>query len=147
MKSESKYFSWQIHEKGLRVLTEREGIFLKEGQYLLKVSGYNNRNLGYMCRPTKKGLLPVTFNNWREGATVYVLDEFLREGWSVTDFRKGMSTGWVTLTHPLGFDLEIRSDKFIEIIITQGFYLENGIIKNKCKFVAGKSNDLVVLPI
>lgn len=125
---------------------------LKEDEYLLKIRPNNDgTQTGFLTKLTKKGDLPVAFENWetqgwygKENKPNYPITlhkENFSKGWKLLRWRFGQSQNWATVIHPKGFTLEIYLKQFLEIVqentIVKGeiqgeFKWENNIlIKNK----------------
>jgi hypothetical protein len=102
---------------------------LLEDQWLLKIREGNPKT-GFLSKLTKKGEIPVKFNEWAStqtyntetrkwdvsyNTTVYVWQESYRSGWTLKNWRIGKSQEWAVMQHPEGFLLEIYLSNFLEV--------------------------------
>lgn len=130
--------------------TELDGVKkLGEDEYLLKVyehnlpSGFNpDESVGFMAKLTKKGDIPVSFEQWRPYSNtplkMYIITEKYRRGWKFRALRHGTSTAWVVLEHPYGFTIEINETAFEKVI--DKITMVNGKMVTPCYFKAKLKN-------
>lgn len=98
---------------------------LEKNQFMLKcVDG-----VGFMSKHTQKGELPKSFSDWNDEECrhkdknyskpiIYLMEEFPREGWKISNWRFGMSQNWAVLRHPLGFTIEVYLKNLLELLRT-----------------------------
>ena len=90
-------------------------------------------NIGCMMKFNKDGSLPKTVKNWSyEGAPIYLMEEYYRDGWSIGKIVTKTSSTWLMLKHPLGFLVEVNPYGLGTILDNAN--IENGIIMTKCMY-------------
>jgi hypothetical protein len=123
---------------------------LLEDQWLLKIREGNPKT-GFLSKLTKKGEIPVKFNEWAStqtyntetrkwdvsyNTTVYVWQESYRSGWTLKNWRIGKSQEWAVMQHPEGFLLEIYLSNFLEVSLKDT--ADFGVLRGEYKWEDNK---------
>jgi hypothetical protein len=123
---------------------------LLEDQWLLKIREGNPKT-GFLSKLTKKGEIPVKFNEWAStqtyntetrkwdvsyNTTVYVWQESYRSGWTLKNWRIGKSQEWAVMQHPEGFLLEIYLSNFLEVSLKDT--VDFGVLRGEYKWEDNK---------
>jgi hypothetical protein len=127
---------------------------LKEDEYLLRVENeisYRTnikKSIGFLSKLNKTGKINKNFTKWRnwnnheEGnrsdneLDIMVHKETFAKGWKFISFRGGESQDWARLQHPLGFELEVYINTFIDMV--QDITIINGELQGKFKWSYSK---------
>lgn len=121
---------------------------LADNEYLLKVDkrpvyyGDSDKEfevVGFLAKLNKGNKLPPKpFIDWggRKNLEVNIVEQNLRKGWRVADYRRGTSADWIVVEHPDGYELEIKTWDFIELL--NKVTVTKGLIKEALRWEEGE---------
>jgi hypothetical protein len=135
---------------------------LAENEYLLKIriekewTTYSGvvipeSKTGFLSKLRKADKLPPkSFMEWGKGydhsikgyvdriPDTWIVEQNLCKGWRVDTYRRGTSADWIVVTHPDGYNLEVKTSDFMELLskisiikgkITQALRWDRGVLK------------------
>jgi hypothetical protein len=132
---------------------------LAENEYLLKIredEGWSYGNIvvedsktGFLTKLNKGNLKPPKpFLDWGKIymhslntyvdhiPEIWIVEQNFCKGWRLGDYRRGTSADWIVVTHPDGYDLEVKTNHFMNLVpyIT----ITKGLIKESLKWNNGE---------
>jgi hypothetical protein len=133
-------------------LVLNDDIKLEKDEFLLKIRGIedNGTPTGFFVQLNKNGTVPKAFKDWGSYGSNYDnilnLDTFLVKaefcsGWKLKDVSHGMSTTWIIVEHPFGFELEVAGRNLTKLLMN--LTIVKGVIQEECMFEPSNKNLII----
>lgn len=140
-------------KEGFEEIDPREKIKLEGDEYLLKlidrnpVNSYIERSRELHCKylgiiaPLKKnGQVPVCINgNYNPDSKqikCYKFKAEFRKGWRLIRYYTSNASSYVALLHPLGFEISVSFERWVNFCMDNTFMINNGYIADALFFEA-----------